>query len=160
MGKGEPARQTGEGDRRTLGMSCLRTVPYFSGTGSQKDIRSLRERIWGSRDSWSLREEGSVLFSYVESWRMCHCDFLSQEVGLVGSEAASCPKPVTDQGRAPTHPSFILPTSPVTFSTLLACRSCLPRAQPPAPPPSVLGVQAPSPSSLGYQSLNPRPLLN
>lgn len=100
------------------------------------------------------------MFSYVESWRMCHCDFLSQEVGLVGSEAASCPKPVTDQGRAPTHPSFIPPTSPVTFSTLLACRSCLPRAQPPAPPPSVLGVQAPSPSSLGYQSLNPRPLLN
>lgn len=66
-------RQTGEGDRRTLGMSCLRTVPYFSGTGSQKDIRSLRERTCGSRSTWSLREEGSEF-----------CFLILRELGVGG----------------------------------------------------------------------------
>lgn len=69
--KGEPARQTdtGKGDRHTLGMSCLRTVPCFSGTESQKYVRSSREGTPGLGDSWSLREKGSeFVFLCGESW--------------------------------------------------------------------------------------------
>lgn len=93
----------------------------------------------GSR---TLGPEGggfTVWFSRVEGvggWGICHCDFLSQEAGLVGSEAASCPKPVTGQSRAP-RPQ--LPPSQLPFSLSTSAR-------PPALPPQ---DAAPSPSSIG-----------
>lgn len=92
----------------------------------------------GSR---TLGPEGggfTVWFSRVEGvggWGICHCDFLSQEAGLVGSEAAPCPKPVTGQSRAP-GPSYLPPSPPLAFPPLPARRPCLLRTQPPAPRPS------------------------
>lgn len=90
----------------------VRTIPCFPGLEARKDTRSLRERTSGFSDSWSLREEGSefcfLMWRELGGWGICHCDFLSQEVGLVGSEATSCPKPVTDQRRAPYTPLISL----------------------------------------------------
>ena len=86
------------------GMSYLTAVPYFLGWEP--------ERCQGPEgEKWLqglLVPEGggfAVLFSSVEragGWGICYCDFLSQEVGLVGSEATSCPRPVAGQRQAPT----------------------------------------------------------
>lgn len=126
--------------------SCLRTIPVFLGTGNQTDARSLRERSgFGGR---LVSEGGGFSFVFLcgerGGWGICHGDFLSQEVGLVGSEATSCPKPVAGQRRAPHTPvisqlPFNLPNS--------ACLQALPSQDP-----------APTHSSLRPKSLSPEPL--
>ena len=92
----------------------------------------------GSR---TLGPEGGgfrVWFTRVEragGWGICHCDFLSQEAGLVGSEAASCPKPVTGQSRAPV-PQLSPSRLPFSLSTSAGPQALPPQDPAPTPPPS------------------------
>lgn len=69
----------------------------------------------GNRGPQELKGPDRRLLGFVflcrGSWRLGvhHCYFLSQEMGLVGSEATSWRRPATDLRIAPTHTLFLHP---------------------------------------------------
>lgn len=117
----------GEGDRGTWGDVLSDDRPLLSGMGAGK-MPGPQEEKWLRGP---LVPEGggfAVLFSSVEragGWGICHCDFLSQEVGLVGSEATSCPKPVSGHRQAPT-PQLSPSQLPSNFSNSVGLQALPP----------------------------------
>ena len=142
LGRGKLAdRQTdgtgGCGVRETEapgGMCYLMTVPYFLGWEPER-CQGPRKRS-GFEAPWSLKEEG-----------LQFCFLLWRELGVGGfAIVISChrkwgwwvqrqhPAPSLSQVTGkPPHPSYLPPSSPLTFPTLLACKPCPPRTQLPTP---------------------------
>lgn len=153
LGRGKLAdRQTdgtggcGVRETGTWGHELSDDLPLLSGMGAGK-MPGPQEEKWLRGP---LVPEGggfAVLFSSVEragGWGIRHCDFLSQEVGLVGSEATSCPKSLAGQRQAPT-PQLSPSQLPSNFSNSVGLQALPPLDPTPQPLLPYLDPRAPRP---------------